>query len=339
MRAKLEAQILREKVEQLVGELDEAHKAGDTPAAAPVDDTKLKEMEAANKVLSEKTAALQKELETLKAQPAAAAPAPAAPAPAGSPGEMAAELEKVKSELATARQMLEESDESAKSKKKGPGDKIKILELTEESKALTTEVEKLRKKVKQDRADAIKGMVVPGLSEDIDALARRNRELEHKLAALDQERHRLLAELEDWRDDGEKNDTPKTMELPVVKMSFPEAAQTIVRDVVGDAPVVYTLETQHKVDTGLWARKSTCYLAITPDDVVVVAAGKQDVLQKLPRTSAKESFWNPVTQQLVFSPGVPNAAVPGLTMTRDDADAAMAILHAGTVSVKAGASA
>ena len=364
MRAQLESQILREKLEQLVEELDKANKAteaakadgakaiaaaqkADKPAAksAPADDGKAKELAAANAKLTAELESLKAEVSKLKSNPAAAPAAAAVAAtavaattgaPAADSAELTAELERVKSELATAKELLADSDDSGKKKKGAQPDKLKILELTEQTKALTTDVERLRKKVKEDRREALKGIVVPSITEDIEALALKNRALEHKLQALEQERHQLLTELEDWRDDGIlNNSTDDSMTLKPVELPFPDEATTIVRSVVGEAPVVFALTTQHKVDTGLWARKSACHLAITQDAVVVAAPGKQDVVQKIPRELTVDSFWNPVTQQLVFSPGIADAPIPGLTMDRESADAAMAIMRAGTIAVDA----
>jgi len=60
--------------------------------------------------------------------------------------------------------------------------------------------------------------------------------------------------------------------------------------------------TQTMVDVGQWFRRGRIWLAVSGDDMVLVANGKRPFVEKAPLADVASSFYNPVTGELVFRP-------------------------------------
>lgn len=233
-----------------------------------------------------------------------------------------AEVERLTTDLQLAKDLIaKEPAADAKGKKPaaaGPGhksDKVKLFEALQENQHLTKELDRLRSKVKEQRSDAISGLMLPDLQVEIDTLVVRNRELERKATVLEQDKALLIDELKQLRpEDDLRHDVAPRLKVRPVPLDLPPDVAAIYRDVAGSDPVILACRTQQTVDTGLWTRRAPLYLVLTAHELVLLAAGRKEVLLKFPRERFQHSFYNPVTHCVVFHPPSVQNTVPSVKL-------------------------
>ena len=336
----------------LEAKLEAASKSAEKTAAAPVVDLSLEEATIENRILREQRQALvdelrqarearKKAIDASQKKPPEAAPkqdkaeeAPDKPADDDKAEEAPDEpADDDKAEEAPDEPAADDIEDVAGTDKQG---KALLKKLHQAQATIDDLQQRLAGEAKPEPA-SFKTVLTPSNAVEIDALASRVKALEHRLTIVTQERDHSRHELETLRqttdspDDGAKN----ALALTVVPTTpdFPEPIMKIIRDVAGDQPLAMAAGTREKVDVGSFLKGSVCYLVMTPREVFVVAAGKTDFIQRLPRESVSDSFWNPVTGQLVLHPAGPSASKVALAMEKAAADTFIEYVQAGELVV------
>ncbi|MBU4198437.1 MAG: hypothetical protein KKE37_01290 [Verrucomicrobia bacterium] len=96
--------------------------------------------------------------------------------------------------------------------------------------------------------------------------------------------------------------TAPTERIAEIRALMTPAAQRLLADICGAAPVLILLKTGSTTDTGNWLHKGRVWAAATAEDLVLLAGGSKPFFQKAPFTHLDESLYNHVTGELVLAP-------------------------------------
>ena len=96
--------------------------------------------------------------------------------------------------------------------------------------------------------------------------------------------------------------TAPTEHTAEIRALMAPAAQRLLADICGTAPVLILLKTDSTTDTGNWFRQGRVWAAATAGDLVLLASGRKPFFQKAPLAYLRESLYNHVTGELVLAP-------------------------------------
>ena len=83
---------------------------------------------------------------------------------------------------------------------------------------------------------------------------------------------------------------------------FSRAERRLYDEIRGNDTVILLLLTEAMTDVGQWMLQSRVWLCATKTDLVVFAAGRRPLLQRIPFRHLQESLYNNVTGELVLAP-------------------------------------
>lgn len=146
----------------------------------------------------------------------------------------------------------------------------------------------------------------------IERLRQTTALLEDRIALLERENGELSGMLKE-RGVAVRSRSATALELPPaltaptertaeIRVLMTPAAQRLLADICGAAPVLILLKTDSTTDTGNWLRPGRVWAAATAEDLVLLASGRKPFFQKAPFTYLRESLYNHVTGELVLAP-------------------------------------
>lgn len=146
----------------------------------------------------------------------------------------------------------------------------------------------------------------------IERLQQTTALLQDQIALLEQENGELVGMLKE-RGVTVRSRSATALELPPVLTTPTErtaeiralmtpAAQRLLTDICGVAPILILLKTDSTTDTGNWFCQGRIWAAATAEDLVLLASGRKPFFQKAPFIYLRESLYNHVTGELVLAP-------------------------------------
>lgn len=98
---------------------------------------------------------------------------------------------------------------------------------------------------------------------------------------------------------------PVTAPIPDGAEIFEEmspAERALFRECSAGEPFFVVVKTKTGVDTGGWLSRGRLWMAALKNDIVLAAAGKKPLLERIPFLHIQESLYNHVTGELVLAP-------------------------------------
>ncbi|NNC88736.1 MAG: hypothetical protein HKN82_09800 [Akkermansiaceae bacterium] len=84
-----------------------------------------------------------------------------------------------------------------------------------------------------------------------------------------------------------------------------EREQQLLREAAGDSGPRLCLRTGTRIDAGRWWRRSPVWLCVTDDELILLAAGRRRLLERIAIAECPGTHYNPATGELVVEPGEP----------------------------------
>lgn len=336
---KMENEVLREKIieqsKETAKQEQEIKRLNET----------VTEIQMTNEILREKLIEQEKELAKKAERKTSSGKKKTSPPQSGGGAakkDLSELRKKLEAEQAKVKELEKKLKDKAESKKKAgkvrtstSADKQRLDKLLRDNQALTDELTQLKKARAKSRW---RGVWAPETCDELDSLYQQQESLHHQINILQQERNFLESELQELRLQLGLTQTDTkghSVSVTPVKSDLPATIKPLISDLLDSAdPIIYMDWTLHKVDTGAWGKKTTCFLVLTTSQLILAAPGKKSFLTRIPREQLQQSFWNDVTGELIFYPSMPDAKISSVKLSCDQADELLALLHASTLSLQ-----
>ena len=95
---------------------------------------------------------------------------------------------------------------------------------------------------------------------------------------------------------------PDTAAVQAAQALMTGAERQLLQKICGEAEVMRLYQTSTRVPVGLWMIERRVWLAVTRDALILLAAGRRPLAQRVLFLHLYESLYNPVTGELVLGP-------------------------------------
>lgn len=151
------------------------------------------------------------------------------------------------------------------------------------------------------------------LQQTVDQLRFVRAQLEERVGVLERENEDLIQKLKDAGVIARApmmgfDRLPPPLEAPdaaavlAAQALMTGAERKLLQTVCADAEILRLYQTETRVSVGLWLIERRVWLAVTRDAIVLLAAGRKPLAQRVLFLHLYESLYNAVTGELVFGP-------------------------------------
>lgn len=106
----------------------------------------------------------------------------------------------------------------------------------------------------------------------------------------------------------------KVLRIPLLS----KREKNLMEEIIGDEAPAWLVRTRTKVDVGLWFRKRAVWICLVQKNLVLFAAGKTPVVDRIGVENLKKTRYNHITAELILSPAE-NVLIRSLRMPPLDA--------------------
>lgn len=162
------------------------------------------------------------------------------------------------------------------------------------------------------KAKELQGLASEETVESVEALQTIVAQQQERITLLDEENAALAAKLRELGVDVRRA-THHAYELPAATREplagtrealslMTESEQKLLATLCGSDAVLMAVHTGTTVDVGGWVRKARVWVIATATDLVLIAAGRKPLVQKIAYGHIRASLYNHVTGELVLAP-------------------------------------